>query len=297
MLEKRLRNCLACILSPSRWNWTRTTNGDRKEKRAGARQGVVTISCRPEELVRWTENIWQWIDEHFFNFNASRPSDCVCRPSSPHIAKFVARPVWPERWVKRRRAFADQPATAGLPSDFCVSWYRRDCDLRSYDTNMCRKCAHTCTGSTDTRGLTWPRLRSSRNIRFLVHHLASLPSAPFFVFDVPSEPHAHGCARLKIWNQCDQNGCYGRAPVYRTVAIRPEADQVAARPKVAPRARAEDRFEIASLDRVSSREHETLFGRNTGSRRDSLGPQSIPPRVGDRRVLLFTRGIYLVTQK
>lgn len=49
------------------------------------------------------------------------------------------------------------------------------------------------------------------------------PICPFLVFDVPSEPHAHGYARLKIWNQCDQNGCYGRAPVYRTVAIRPGA--------------------------------------------------------------------------
>lgn len=42
----------------------------------------------------------------------------------------------------------------------------------------------------------------------------------FFSFCVPGEPHAHGIARLKIWNQCDQNGCYGRAPVYRTVLIR-----------------------------------------------------------------------------
>ena len=45
----------------------------------------------------------------------------------------------------------------------------------------------------------------------------------FRIFYVPSEPHAHGYARLKIWNQCDQNGCYGRAPVYRTVSVLPGA--------------------------------------------------------------------------
>lgn len=100
-----------------------------------------------------------------------------------------------------------------------------------------RVCAHV--HQVDGHSLTRPRLRSFRNIRPLVSIPSRLflsHSAPFVFFDVPSEPHAHGCARLKIWNQCDQNGCYGRAPVYRTVAIRPEAgpDKVTSRLTIAP---------------------------------------------------------------
>lgn len=64
-------------------------------------------------------------------------------------------------------------------------------------------------------------LISSEYSLSLTHSHISFPLS--FFFYVPSEPHAHGYARLKIWNQCDQNGCYGRAPVYRTVSVRPGA--------------------------------------------------------------------------
>lgn len=80
-----------------------------------------------------------------------------------------------------------------------------------------------------------------------------------FFFDVPSEPHAHGCARLKIWNQCDQNGCYGRAPVYRTVSVRPGAG---------PRRKEEIRWrKVLSNDSASSpRVYHEIASLRTNSR-------------------------------
>lgn len=99
---------------------------------------------------------------------------------------------------------------------------------------MCRAKARARTyeqsGRRDTlltHGRVLSRLPRNNKIHFLTLTLHALLRFSFneFVsfFYVPSKPHAHGCARLKIWNQCDQNGCYGRAPVYRTVSIRPGA--------------------------------------------------------------------------
>lgn len=89
------------------------------------------------------------------------------------------------------------------------------------------------SGRRDTLRLTWPRSLAItlKYIKFTfslspwryVLLRFSFDEFVSFFFYVPSKPHAHGCARLKIWNQCDQNGCYGRAPVYRTVSIRPGA--------------------------------------------------------------------------
>lgn len=169
----------------------------------------------------------------------------------------------------------------------------------------------------DRHLLTWPRFWYSRNILFLSLFLSFtfVITFPFLsrFFYVPSKPHAHGYARLKIWNQCDQNGCYGRAPVYRTVSIRPEAGPM--REKfyltIAPWARVRSNEHI-SYDSVSflSRSHRShqyydLKGKkksgihqrswaqtklSNGLEDKVSGPQNAP-RAGDRRVLLFIRGI------
>lgn len=128
------------------------------------------------------------------------------------------------------------------------------------------------------------------------------PTCPILVFDVPSEPHAHGCARLKIWNQCDQNGCYGRAPVYRTVAIRPGAgpDQViipsddrASSPRQKP---SRDRPALPALafrSPLNLKGTLVVFRRARG---EIAGPRSGAPGGRSTRSLVYTRHISRYTK-
>ncbi|KAG7205750.1 hypothetical protein KM043_007699 [Ampulex compressa] len=85
------------------------------------------------------------------------------------------------------------------------------------------------TVAHELSGVSSKHVRPAEDTSSAVMELASFGNVPIPLvlsvrdFGVPSEPHAHGRAPLKIWNQCDQNGCYGRAPVYRTVSVRPGA--------------------------------------------------------------------------
>lgn len=151
-----------------------------------------------------------------------------------HTTKFIARsPVRSKRGEVRAGLW--RPVSEDLSSERFLASFILTCTIP-----MCH--AYNDAYQVDRHLLTRPRFRSFRNIRSLSLSYPPYHPSPFFpvyFFYVPSEPHAHGCARLKIWNQCDQNGCYGRAPVYRTVSIRPGASP--AREKfcltIAPRTR------------------------------------------------------------